>query len=315
MDVTRITVPGPLGADHVNCYLLPGDPVTLIDTGPRDDAALDALQDGVQDAGRTLADIDRILLTHPHSDHFGNASRVVAASDATVYMHADAAPIVADYAAHRQAANEFFADFFARHGMPREVARETINSNLPDPGGASVAVDEPLQDGDDVAAGGTTLTCINAPGHAQGNVVFHARDDTAFTGDTVLSNITPNPALQYPGDGEEPPRSLVLYLETLDMLLDRDLGRGFGGHGPPMEDVHARIREIIAHHDRREARTYDLLADGPMTAFAAMQALFDDLPEHQYYFGMSEAVGHLELLVDRGRAEKLGGEQVRYAQS
>src|SRR3954453_15074676 len=58
----RIPLPLPhIGS--VNAWLLPGEPLTLIDTGPCDDAALDALEAGLRRAGVRLEDLELVLVT------------------------------------------------------------------------------------------------------------------------------------------------------------------------------------------------------------------------------------------------------------
>ncbi len=299
MDPVRIPVPGPLGADHVNCYLLPGEPCTLIDTGPHR-GAWDALVDGLAEEGVSPADVDRVLLTHHHSDHFGNAHRLRDAG-ATVMSHRDAAPIVESYPAHRERSDAFFSTYFTSHGMPADVADGLVASTLPD-ADCSVQVDRRLAPGDTVTVPGGILELVDAPGHASGNAVFMG-DGTAFTGDTVLQDITPNPTLQLPRDGEEPPASLAIYLDTLSRLKTVLPDQGYGGHGPPIPDVPGRIREIEEHHADRLETVHGLL-DGPTTAFTVMNELFPDLSEPQYYFGMSESIGHLVLLEMDGRVSR-----------
>ena len=69
----------PLPLQHigsVNAWLLRGDPLTLIDTGPRDDEALSALEAGLAHAGVRLEDIELVLVTHHHVDHAGLAATI-----------------------------------------------------------------------------------------------------------------------------------------------------------------------------------------------------------------------------------------------
>src|ERR1043165_3045991 len=68
----------------VNAWLLRGDPLTLIDTGPRDDGALAALEDGRRREGLRLEDIELVLATHHHLDHVGLAATIQRRSGATV---------------------------------------------------------------------------------------------------------------------------------------------------------------------------------------------------------------------------------------
>jgi len=60
----------------VNVWLLVGDPLTLIDTGPRSAAALGALEDGLARVGVAVEDLELVLATHQHADHVGLAETI-----------------------------------------------------------------------------------------------------------------------------------------------------------------------------------------------------------------------------------------------
>src|SRR3954465_1358185 len=80
-----VAIPLPLAhVGSVNAWLLRGDPVTLIDTGPRDDAALAALEAGLRLHGLRIEDIELLLATHHHLDHVGLAATIQRRSGATV---------------------------------------------------------------------------------------------------------------------------------------------------------------------------------------------------------------------------------------
>src|SRR5947199_268678 len=87
MDLHRLELPPPFPVGPVNAYLLRGDPLTLVDTGPKTVEAQTALERGVAAAGARLKDIRRILLTHGHTDHAGNAAWVAQRSGAPVHVH------------------------------------------------------------------------------------------------------------------------------------------------------------------------------------------------------------------------------------
>ena len=84
--VVQIPVPVPyLGA--VNLWLLKGEPLTLVDAGPANDGALQALEDGLAANGCGVSDIELLLLTHHHLDHAGLAGAVAERSGATIAAH------------------------------------------------------------------------------------------------------------------------------------------------------------------------------------------------------------------------------------
>src|SRR3954454_5093587 len=75
----RDVVPIELPLAHVgsvNAWLLRSDPLTLVDTGPRDGAALAALERGLRRPGPRIEDPECVLLTHPHVDHRGRAATI-----------------------------------------------------------------------------------------------------------------------------------------------------------------------------------------------------------------------------------------------
>jgi len=92
LTIHPISIPTPFPVGPVNAYLLPEEPVTLVDTGPKTAAARAALEQGLAAAGVPLRAVRRIILTHGHTDHFGLAATLVAETGATVYAHPDDTP-------------------------------------------------------------------------------------------------------------------------------------------------------------------------------------------------------------------------------
>src|SRR2546425_9434530 len=88
MKIVPISLPTPFYIGAVNVYLIKEDPVTIIDTGPKTNEAIDALRSGLRQAGLTVSDIRRIVLTHAHEDHCGLARSLRdEAKDAEVFVH------------------------------------------------------------------------------------------------------------------------------------------------------------------------------------------------------------------------------------
>src|SRR5258705_11438805 len=88
MRIIPISLPTPFYICPVNVYLIPEDPITIIDTGPKTKEAIEALRSGLRAAGFRVSDIQRIVLTHAHEDHCGLARSLRdEAKNAEVFVH------------------------------------------------------------------------------------------------------------------------------------------------------------------------------------------------------------------------------------
>lgn len=297
---SRLSIPTPFQVGPVNAYLADR---TLIDPGPDSEEAWEMLTEKLSDEGRQIADLERVVVTHPHPDHFGMAKRL-RSRGLDVVASPDTAAIVEAFDDRLAYEQSFFEDFLVQHGLERSTVESVIT--LPEaylPYAPNCPVDRVVADGDSVAVDGVELAVEIRDGHAPGELLLRYEADDehrAVVGDHVLGDVTPNPLLRPPMDpDEERPRVLPEYNESLGALEDRRFDRFLPGHGSPIDDPSGRIGEILAAHEDRTANVLALI-DGPMSAREVMEGLFDDLPVIEYFPAMSEAVGHLDVLEARG---------------
>ena len=81
----RVSNPFFEGANTV--YLIESDPLTLIDTGVATEIAYERLLSQLKETGLRVEDIRRVILTHKHIDHIGNAWRIQQLNQAEILIH------------------------------------------------------------------------------------------------------------------------------------------------------------------------------------------------------------------------------------
>ena len=307
-------VPIPLPLAHVgsvNSWLLRGDPLTLIDTGPRDDAALAALEAGLRQHRLRVDDIELLLATHHHLDHIGLAATIQRRSGATVAVLDRTADYAARYAARVEDDRRFAHALMRHHDVPAALIADTeefwdyIRATTED-----VGADVRLADGDRIQAGGRTLRVVARPGHSTTDTLFvDDRAAIAFAGDHLLATISSNTEICPPErarDGRA--RSRVRYLANLELTAAMPLAQLLTGHGAPVT-AHARlVATRLREHRRRCERILGILEAGPRSAFEIARRLWPQRTvAQQPLLVVWEVVGNLELLLAAGAVtERLG---------
>jgi glyoxylase-like metal-dependent hydrolase (beta-lactamase superfamily II) len=323
--VGRIPSPTSLGVGDINSYLLfppsfeGGAGITLIDTGVKTDEAFEALRQGFKEFGVALEQIDRILVTHAHMDHFGQALRLRDRSGARVWASRGEAELMRTHFSPSGDRRDFVRAYFRRWGVPpewfdRESEMAVLARRIQDP----IEVDFVLDDGDRLEIGDLRLTVIDTPGHCDGHIVFYERElRILFSGDHLLTDISPVPLLVFPKHADEPrPKSLVRFMQSLARVEALDCELVFPAHGDVIRDHRKLIAGYRLHHERRKLQLLRHLREKPSTPFELAVKLFPKHYQTQVFLVMSEVIGHLDLLVDEGSVtleERAGLEVARAA--
>ncbi|HWT24230.1 MAG TPA: MBL fold metallo-hydrolase, partial [Solirubrobacteraceae bacterium] len=219
-----------------------------------------------------------------------------------------AAPVVEDFQASADADDALAERLMVRHGVLPDVAKALRAVSRAYRGyGGSARVDRPLDDGETLPFAGRALRVLRRPGHSPSDTVFHdERSGELIGGDHLLARISSNPLIARPlpgddGDGERT-RSLLAYLASLRKTRELELSVVLPGHGDPVDDHVALIDERLRGHERRARRIARLLAGEPRTAHEIARGLWGDVALTQTYLTLSEVLGHLDVLVERGEA-------------
>jgi glyoxylase-like metal-dependent hydrolase (beta-lactamase superfamily II) len=320
--IHRLAVPTPFMVGRINAYLIEDSPLTLVDSGPNSAKALDELEQALAARGHAVEDIELLVITHQHMDHFGLASILARRSGAEVAALDSLAPFLANYGQQTDLEDQFAQGLMLRHGIPPEIvtALRAVSAGFR-AWGAPVEVTRPLADGAELELRDRTLLVLHRPGHSPSDTVF--LDDRSNDGgepillaaDHLIAHISSNPLLSRPlkaeaGYAEGPdsgqrPQALLTYMDSLEKTRAMDLSLVLPGHGRPIRDHVALIDERFRMHERRAEKIRRLIVSEPRTAHEIAQELWGNVAVTQAFLTLSEVLGHVDLLLRDGLVVEL----------
>lgn len=321
-DIFQIQIPLPFALRIVNCYLVRGDVGwTVVDTGLNTAKARNAWQQALAELHIQPRQIEQIVLTHTHPDHYGLAGWLAeqCLEDGGILPPVRMSQREAELADTVWKAGtllqEPYRRFWQQCDLPEalaaaitETTEQTRQATFPHP-----ARHEIIDPNTAVRLGNRLTQPLLMPGHSDGQLVFYdPTDGLLLCGDHVLLKITPNISLWPHGD----PHPLAAYLNSVAELAKLDVALALPGHGAVMEGVgfHGRIAEIITHHHHRLDETLATL-NQPSTVYEVSQRLFNhqNLGIHEMRFAATETMAHLDYLVADGRVQCSGDSVWRFS--
>ena len=314
--IHRLQIPTPFAVGRVNCYLIEDDPLTLVDTGPNSGKSLDELEHQLADLGRSIADIELVVLTHQHIDHLGLVEIIADRSGADVAAIDVVVPFVENFGDDIEADDKFAASLMLSHGIPEDVvvALRSVSRSFR-AWGAKAKVTRPLHDGEQLKLRDRSLEVQHRPGHSPSDTVFWDADrEILICADHLIAHISSNPLISRPLDGsDERPHALMIYIESLRKTRELPARILLPGHGEPITDHRALIDERFALHRKRSEKIHGLISERPRTAYEIAQELWGNVAVTQAFLTLSEVLGHMDLLAADGRArEVVDGELIRF---
>jgi glyoxylase-like metal-dependent hydrolase (beta-lactamase superfamily II) len=313
-EIVPIPLPTPFIVGPVNAFLIKRDPVTLVDTGVGTKECYDALTAGLRAHGLEIRDIEAIMVTHGHVDHIGQLSRLVEESGAETYGHVSVVPSRIDPHEAERVSREFLLGVFQQFGVPDEIIEETKRARESLKGmSGPPRIDHTLNDGDHVFE----FEVFHVPGHSSSDTLFVDRErGLAFTGDHVLKGVSPTPVIRRNPETGERVKSLLEYEHSLARTRALRLRAMYPGHGAPITEPDDVIGRILQRDERRTGKVLDAVREKLSTPYEVSRVLFPELPSEHVYLALSTAIGHLDILEERGAVRAVNEcDAVRYAPS
>jgi glyoxylase-like metal-dependent hydrolase (beta-lactamase superfamily II) len=310
--VRWLSMPLPFALDHINLWLV-GD--TIIDTGIGDERTR-----GLWDEILAKKEIRRVILTHYHPDHAGNAAWLCRKFGVPLWT--TQGEYLTAHAVRGSSAgytSEAVIEVFLKNGLDPERAAKMLGRGNRY---AALVPDFPASyrriiGGDRLDIGGHEWRAFIGHGHAPEHLSLYCEAlKVVIAGDMLLSTISTNVSV-WSIDPEGDP--LRLFLESLKRY--RELPEDvlvLPSHGKPFRGAHARVAELETHHAGHFAKIENILKDKQCSAGELLGVLFRrPLDAHQTFFAMGEAIAHLHYLYYAGRLKRANGADgiMRYAAS
>jgi glyoxylase-like metal-dependent hydrolase (beta-lactamase superfamily II) len=305
--IHRLAIPTPFRVGPVNGYLIDDDPLTLVDVGPNWGTALAALAHAVRATGRRLEDLERIVITHQHADHLGLVGIVADRSGAEVCALEALAPVIEDFPAYADRNDELAQALMRRHGVSHDVVAVLAAVTRAHRGwGGSAPVTRRLQDGGELGFASRRFEVHHRPGHSPSDTIFFdPASGELVAGDHLIQMISSNPVVSAPLGGGERVSALLTYMASLRATRAMAIETVLPGHGEAFGDHAALIDERFAMHERRARKIGGLIAEQPRTAHEIAHAIWGGVALTQTMLTLSEVLGHIDLLVERGEVAEL----------
>ena len=327
--VYRIKIDVPFQVKFVCSYLFKiKNKNILIDAGFNNPAWRKKFLQQINDLGLKVEDIDVCIITHNHLDHIGLIKEFKQKNpEMKIVMH-DITNKILKWETDRSNKEDIEKEAIRisiemkNYGLSEEERLRIVQfftywpklRNYQTP-------DVIVNDGDKIL---NDLDIIWTPGHSFGHIcVFDNKKKYLFSGDHILSRITPHIGnfvipdfLAEEYENYNFKNVLDQYLKSLDIIDNLEPRIIFPAHQEIIYNPHERINAIKQHHKNRLDDISKVIKNNPLTPRRISQIHFgEDLDEINSFMALSEVLGHLLYLEDRGKIEKFEKNGKYYYQS
>lgn len=306
-DLLWLRMPLPIKLDHINLWLLrDGHGWTVVDTGMHTGEAREVWR-------RVLAEtlggaaIRRVIVTHLHPDHVGNAGWLARRCNAELWMTREeymlCRVLVADTG--RPAPEEALRFYRAAGFSEEQLAHYRRVFGMF--GRAVSALPESyhrIHEDEQLAIGERHWRVLVGRGHSPEHAcLYDEHNNVLIGGDQLLPTISSNVSV-YPTEPDANPlRAWLDSLHALKKALHEDV-LVLPSHGRPFRGAHERLDALIAGHETSLDRLRELCRE-PRRAVDVFPALFrNGVRDDMLIFATGEAIAHLHYLMATGDIER-----------
>ena len=300
----RIELPFLPNEGSVNVYLFRDPEPVLIDAGFHSEASWQALEVALGEHALAIRDLARVIITHPHVDHYGLAARIARASQAEIWM----ADVGVQWLQHfpdlwQRRIDYYRDDFLPALGLPS--AGQTFLHWMQQ----SLDAWEPIQPDRIVSfpvtqaltLGGLDWQPLHLTGHDSQLTCFYQPQTRQLLSSDMLMIPTATPVVETPPPGAPRRPALPDFLHSLDRLAALDVEIVYPGHGALFTDHRQVIRNQQIRIHERKAECWQHVAAGAQTVAMVFERLYGPRTPAVGMAGLWMVVGYLDLLQAEGR--------------
>lgn len=299
--IYRITLPLPGDKPGpVNTYLFIGENVTLLDTGTA--RTTRNLKTALNELHLRFTDIDQIIITHGHIDHYGAADHIAGKSKngAIVAAHHED---VQRIETGKEVAGKTVLNFYRLIGIPAIHLRSwQVMSTVINAMADNCRVDRVLSDGDKLQMGSYSGSVISTPGHSRGSIcIFIENKGVLFSGDHILGHITPNAFVMLEEDEILPSRlSQAEFYDSLSKIEALKPMIVYPAHGQTITDLNMVAGYYRRCFLERRNKILSILGLGEKNVYKIARKLFPEISGPRLpldiYLAISEVYTHVQML-------------------
>lgn len=292
-----------------NIYALGREEITLIDAGPGISGVMEFIRESFVKEGLKFNNINRIILTHGHMDHFGLAASIIDELDhpIEVFLHPeDHWKISSEFYN-----NEIWLDELKMLQKLVEIPDGHFNKmvkNVRKYYSIATPLDDvkSMEDNDIFSGEGYSLQVVFCPGHDQGLCcLYEPEQKVLFSSDHIIKNLKPKPILALSKDKliDKNYKGLVAYEKSLERVLKLDVKYMFPGHGEWIEDMHPVIKQYRQHYSERMELVWNAVKQKEVPVYHLVKDVFPNAEPGDLFIALSEIMSHLEVLEYKGRVK------------
>ena len=304
-----LQMPLPMSLNYINLYVIEDtDGWVIVDTGIRGDETRD-LWLAIFDRYFSDKPVTKIICTHMHPDHTGQAGFLAAHWQAPLYMSYGEYYQARVMNMQMQGGDHWqMSEHFLRNGIDQsflDELRDMRSSFSPQP------EDHPLpasyirlEDEQKLLIGNVEWQVVTGNGHSPEHVCLYCPSlRLLISGDQVLPIITSNVSVHPTEPQANPLKGWISSHEKLAARLPNDL-LVLPAHNLPFYGLHERLEELTEHHEDRMLIIEEASLT-PRKAIEFLPLMFNRVLEGPTkIMALGECIAHLHCLMDRQRIEQ-----------